>query len=73
MGMKRKILSPGMEYGSNTNRGSQVFIIHGKLHKRFPCRFYEDGVDKLLVLECYSVEFMGDSKYNVKVMSGQKL
>lgn len=73
MGMKRKILAPGMQDADKPDLSAEPFRIRGNLQHGGRAGAEEQAVKKGWVVEAEPIQFMGQSKDNVEVWNVEKV
>jgi hypothetical protein len=63
------ILTPCMKNGEEADAGAQMFRVAGNGEQRFGGGMEQDVVDRLLVVEGYLGDLLGDRKNDVEIFN----
>jgi hypothetical protein len=73
VGMKRKILSPGMEYTDHSGVSTQMFLIARKTFHHTPCSIEEQFIHNSRLIQAEFVECFWQSEYYMKIRCWKQL
>ena len=73
MRMKVEILSPGMQYGSDSGCCTKIFPVRTQLQYGFGCSLKQQCVQDALVAEKNRIQLSRDSKDNMEIGDIQKM